>query len=126
MDILLPILLSLLFPAVLGLLFFQMRAKKTKSTAPLEFDKAALDAAEQALRESEEMDWVVLKRCHGPAYSHTAMTELVSLLNAEGIDATYDVIASSSAEGGVTNFTLKVLRGSEAEAFAVLAHHEKA
>jgi hypothetical protein len=124
--LILTVLLSLSFPALLALVFLKMRSRKPRSTTPLEIDKDTLDAAEKALRESEAIDWVVLKRCHGPAYSHTAMSELVSLLNAEGIDATFDVISSSSADGGVTNFSLKVLRGSEADAFAALARHEKA
>ena len=100
MDLVLPILLSLVFPAILGLLFFKMMAKKPQRVETLEIDQAALDLAEKSLRESDEMDWVVLKRCHGPAYNHGVMTDLVASLNAEGVDATYDVVSSSSAEGG--------------------------
>ncbi len=96
-----------------------------RSAGEPKIDHAVLAEAERALRETSAQDWVVLKRCHGPAYSHAAMTEIVSALNTEGVMGTYDVVASSSADGGVTNFMLKVLAGDETRALEILARLEK-
>lgn len=88
---------------------------------PVEIDHAALDAAERQLRASDETDWVVVKRCHGPAYTHTAMSAIVGALMEGGVEATYDVVGTSSADGGVTNYMLKVIRGSEERALEILS-----
>lgn len=88
---------------------------------PLTIDESELQAAEAALREEGQIDWVILKRCTGPAFNHAAMTEIVGALNAEGVSATYDVVASSSVDAGVTNYMLKVLRGEEAQAAEILS-----
>lgn len=93
---------------------------------PVEADMTELEAAEAALKKQGKLDWVYLKRCHGPAYNHGAMTEIISALNAGGVTATYDVVASSSADGGVTNYALKVLRGDEEKGLEILAELERA
>ena len=46
-------------------------------------------------------------------------------LAAGGVQATYDVIATSSADGGVTNYMLKVGRGDEQHALQILAKLEE-
>lgn len=119
MEFFLVIFLGLAFPILVVLAYLRVLSRRAK-VADLEIDKTALAEAENALRETDERDWVVLKRCHGPAYNHSAMVELVSALNAEGIEATYDVVASSSADGGVTNYMLKVIREHETQAREVL------
>src|SRR5580698_8777020 len=84
---------------LVGKTLFQFLPKKAPpETRDPNINYAELEAAEKALKEEGERDWVVLKRCAGPAYNHTAMTALVSALGAEGVEATYDVIASSSAD----------------------------
>jgi hypothetical protein len=93
---------------------------KSVTRPPIEVDEKELEAAERALKKEGELDWVVLKRCHGPAYNHAVMTEIISTLNAGGVTATYDVVASSSVDGGVTNYMLKVLRGDEEKSLEIL------
>lgn len=109
-------------PITVGI--YRMLGKRTAPQAQFEIDHAELETAERELRESKNPDWVVLKRCHGPAYNHAAMAALVSALEEQGIPATYDVLSSSSADGGVTNYMLKVHSGTEEEAARVLAELE--
>jgi hypothetical protein len=112
---------GLIVPALFFFLIF-LKTRKPKRTfgSSLQIDQSALDAAEKELREQGEKDWIVLKRCHGPAYTHTAMSEIISHLASEGIEATYDVYGASSADMGVTNFMLKVLAKDEERAREVL------
>lgn len=109
--------------AVIGLMFFAVGRymKKPMQGISSSIDERELEAAERALKEEGEQDWVILKRCHGPAFNHAAMTQIISALNEGGVTATYDVIASSSMEGGVTNYMLKVLRGEEEKGLEILA-----
>ena len=113
------VLLALLFiiPIVIGsyrMLFGRDRRE------PMAINHSELEAAERSLKAEANADWVVLKRCHGPAYNHAAMAALISALSAEGVRATYDVLSASSADGGVTNFMLKVVRGQERQAIEIL------
>lgn len=80
-----------------------------------------LEAAEKRLADEGEKEWVVLTRFSGPAYTHNAMSEIISELTSRGVEATYDVISTSMAEAGVTNYMLKVLPGSEEAAREILA-----
>jgi hypothetical protein len=114
--------LVLAFPAMVLLVFLKTRRPKRSNS--LEIDQVALNAAEQELKSQGEKEWVVLKRCHGPAYTHNAMSEIVSYLAAEGIEATYDVYGISSADMGVTNFILKVLAKDEVRASKILSEME--
>jgi len=120
-GLLLAILISVALPVVLGVVAFQLFFKKTVQRGPEAIDFAELAAAEKDLKEAGERDWVVVKRCHGPAYTHMAMTEIMGKLAEADVDATYDVIAASSADGGVTNYVIKVIRGEESKALEVLA-----
>jgi hypothetical protein len=113
--------LAICFPLLVAVAVLKVSFAKKSRGEPFEVDKETLAAAEKALRAEGELDWVVLKRCHGPAYNHSAMTEIVSALSAGGVQATYDVIASSSADGGVTNYVVKVIRGQESLGHEILS-----
>ncbi len=123
------ILLGSAFPLILGVALYHFVFKKRSDPSSLSgpssssygIDLVALAAAERDLKAAGERDWVVVKRCHGPAYTHMAMTDLIGKLAEADIDATYDVIATSSADGGVTNYVIKVIRGTEVAALEVLA-----
>lgn len=111
----------LAFALVVCVGIYQKILRPREPRQPVEIDHAALDAAERQLRASDETDWVVVKRCHGPAYTHTAMSAIVGALMDGGVEATYDVVGTSSADGGVTNYMLKVIRGSEERALEILS-----
>jgi hypothetical protein len=113
------LLIAAAIPLVLFLVVARALPKRVTRNASVE-DPSELRAAELALKKEGELDWVVLKRCHGPAYNHAAMTEIIGALNAEDVPATYDVISSSSADGGIFNYMLKVLPGDESRALAIL------
>ncbi len=119
-ELILTIAFACVFPILLGLAIYRVFLSK-RQHKPLEIDQRELQAAEREMVAEGNKDWVVLKRCHGPAYNHAAMTELVSQLTTQGVESTYDVISASSAEGGVTNYILKVLRGSETQAIEILS-----
>ncbi|MBI1861237.1 MAG: hypothetical protein HYR96_10005 [Deltaproteobacteria bacterium] len=123
-ELLLYAVLPAAIPVFLVISVFRARRAKRRQHLFVEIDHSALRAAEENLKAHQDQDWVVLKRCHGPGYSHTTMAEIVSSLAAEGVEATYDIIGTSSAEGGVTNFMLMVIRGQEAQALEALARIE--
>jgi len=117
--LLVQVAMILCVPALFWALVLDRRRRKRRrdpfhETIPI--DEAALERAERELKAAGERDWIVLRRYHGPAYSHTAMLEIVSALAAEGIEATYEVITTSSADGGVTNYMLKVVPEDEERA----------
>ena len=111
--------LGLGFPLLLLTVF--LKTRKRDALPSMDIDHDALSVAERELAHQGEKAWVVLKRCHGPAYTHTAMSEIISRFAAEGIEATYDVYGISSADMGITNFILKVLEKDEARAREILA-----
>ena len=121
-GLILAIVISVALPVVLGVTAYAFVFKKRGAREPEQVDHAELAAAERALKAAGSRDWVVVKRCHGPAYTHMAMTEIMGRLAEADIDATYDVIAASSADGGVTNYVIKVIRGEEAKALEALAN----
>ena len=118
------IILAAFFPLLLGVAIYQILFAKRLRHEPFEIDHKALKLAEVTLAVEGKRDWVVVKRCHGPAYTHSAMAELVGAIAVGGVEATYDVVGTSSADGGITNYLLKVIRGTESEALEILARLE--
>ena len=121
LELIIAIALAVAFPLLVAVAIYKLMLRRPARETALVFDRAALKSAEDALRASDEKNWVVLKRCHGPGYTHTAMIDIVNALAAEGVEATYDVVGTSSADGGVTNYMIKVVQGSEERALEILA-----
>jgi len=118
----LSLIAALVFLIALALVYRHFGLAPKPSQPPSEIDEKLLAEAEADLKaNADDTQWVFLKRLSGPGYSHASIIDLIAKLEAAGVEATYENIASSSAEMGVTNFMIKVRPGFEAQALAVLS-----
>jgi len=113
-----PLTVFLIGIVVLALVLYTIKWFKTSKPNPSGADKAELNEAEAALAESitQTGEWTIVRQYHGPGYNHNVMLDIINKMAAEGIEATYDVIAAASAEMGVTNYVVKVPRQYETQA----------